>query len=385
MTLIRGLIVSGCALVLALANGCGRTTGLGPRNSGGAGGVLATGGAGGMPFGGSGAALATGGAGGMPPFGGAGGVPVTGGAGGMPVFGGSTAMGGQGGAATARPCGDSLSFVAGDGFACPNDYATAEQWPTTCDAGHGYLGSCNGFLALVSAGSWVKECYYDPVSRVLVGAVAQDDVPYFCSRTSYTLAGGSYPSDCPLPLLADLGDCMSVAGDAGPITGGAGGTGNTGGVSGAGGTGGIPGSAGTTAAGGKTTCSPNEPCAQGLCVGASCGDTWTCVLDGRPCRPSLADYCGCDGVTFQDSENCPARPYASRGACGQGTNCDQRDVACKMLPPTCDVGQFPRVVGTCWDGTCVPIEQCMCTVAEECPDSDEYTCFMSEHHCDPYM
>jgi len=228
MTLIRGSIVSGCALVLALANGCGRSTGLGPRSSGGAGGALATGGAGGMPFGGAGGVLVTGGAGGMPPFGGAGGVLVTGGAGGVPVFGGSTATGGQGGAATARPCEDSLSFVAGDGFACPNDYATAEQWPTTCDGGHGYVGSCNGFLALVSAGSWVKECFYDPVSRVLVGAVAQDDVPYFCSGTSYTLAGGSYPSDCPLPLLADLGDCMSVAGDAGPSTGGAGGTGSLG-------------------------------------------------------------------------------------------------------------------------------------------------------------
>jgi hypothetical protein len=173
----RGLLISGCALVLALANECGRTTGLGPRSSGGAGGVLATGGAGGIR-----------------PFGGAGGVPV---------FGGSTTTGGQGGAATARPCEDSLSFVAGDGFACPNDYATAEQWPTTCAAGHGCVGSCNGFLALVSAGSWVKECYYDPVSRVLVGAVAQDDVPYFCSGTSYTIAGGS---------VAEFGPSAAIAG-----------------------------------------------------------------------------------------------------------------------------------------------------------------------------
>jgi hypothetical protein len=351
----RGLLISGCALVLALANGCGRSTGLGPRSSGGVGGVLATGGAGGMS-----------------PLGGAGGVLVTGGAGGVPPFGGITATGGQGGAATARPCEDSLSFVAGDGFACPNDYATAEQWPTTCAAGHGYLGSCNGFLALVSAGSWVKECFYDPVSRVLVGAVAQDDVPYFCSRTSYTLAGGSYPSDCPLPLLADLGDCM-------PGTGGAGGVG---GMGGAGGAGGMPGSGGTTATAGQTACSSTKPCAQGLCMGVSCSDTWTCVVDGRDCTGNLVDYCGCDGVTFLDSWACPASPFDHRGACGPVlANCDQRAVACKILPPTCDQGQFPAVAGSCWDGTCVPLEQCLCTVPEECPDPYNHPCLMSVHHC----
>jgi hypothetical protein len=352
----RGLLISGCALVLALANGCGRSTGLGPRSSGGVGsGVLATGGAGGMPS-----------------FGGAGGVLVTGGAGAVPPFGGSTATGGQGGAGTAGPCEDSLYSVAQDVFACPMDYATAERWPTTCSVGHGHLGSCNGFLALlVSPDSRRKECYYDPASRALVGAVARQNVPVYCGWTSHMLAGGSYPSDCPLPLLADLGDCML----------GTGGAGGTGGVGGAGGAGGLPGSGGTTATSGQTTCSPTEPCAQGLCVGASCGDTWTCVEDGRFCPPSLADYCGCDGVTLQDSENCPTRPYASRGACGRGTNCDQRDVACKMLPPTCGPGQFPGVVGSCWDGTCVPLEQCLCTVPEECPDPYNHPCLMSVHHC----
>jgi len=343
MISIRGLLLSGCALVLALANGCGRSTGLGPRSSGGAGGVLATGGAGG--------------------------VLVTGGAGGVPVFfGGSMATGGQGGAGTAGSCEDSLYFVAQDVFACPMDYATAERWPTTCSVGHGHLGSCNGFLALlVSPDSRRKECYYDPASRALVGAVARQNVPVYCGWTSHTLAGGSYPSDCPLPLLADLGDCMLG-------TGGAGGTG---------GVGGMAGSGGTTATAGQTPCSSTEPCAQGLCVGASCGDTWTCVVDGRDCTGSLTDYCGCDGVTFLDSWACPASPFDHLGACGPVlANCDQRDVACKMLPPTCDQGQFPAVVGSCWDGTCVPISQCACTVAEQCPDPGDYVCYRSKQHCD---
>jgi hypothetical protein len=342
MTLIRGSLISRCAMVLALAHGCGRTTGLGRSSSSGAGGVLATGGAGGMS-----------------------------------AFGGSTATGGQGGAGTAGPCTDALGTVAqGYFFTCPNDYTAAEQWPANCTSGHGYLGSCNGFLALlVSPGTWGKECYYDPVSRVLVGAVAQDDVPDFCGQTSNTLAGGSYPSDCPLPLQADLGDCMP-------------GTGGTGGQGGMGGTGGMAGSGGNTATAGQTVCSSTKPCAQGLCVGASCGDTWTCVVDGRDCAGTLVDYCGCDGVTFLDSWACPASPFDHRGACGPVlANCDQRDVACNMLPPTCGLGQFPAVVGSCWDGTCVPLEQCLCTVMEECPAYsgqgylEQNECCGSQHCC----
>jgi hypothetical protein len=325
----RGLLISGCALGLTLANGCGRTTGLGRTSSGGAGGVL-----------------------------------VTGGAGGVPAFGGSTATGGQGGAGTAGPCTQTLSALAGYIFACPNDYASAEQWPATCTVGHGYVGSCNGFLELlVSAGSWVKECYYDPVSRVLVGAVARDEIVVYCNGTSHTIAGGSYPRDCPLPLQADLGECV-------PATGGTGGTG------------GMPGSGGTTATAGQTACSATQPCAQGLCVAASCGDIGTCVVDGRDCAGSLGSYCGCDGVTFHDSWACPRRPYAYLGACPVVANCDPRAVACELLPPTCDLGQFPRVVGSCWDGTCVSIEQCMCTVSEECPDPGNFVCW-SQQHCGP--
>ncbi len=339
MISIRGLLISGCALFLALANGCGRTTGLGRNSSAGAGAV-----------------------------------PVTGGAGGVPAFGGSTATGGQSGAATAGPCTQTLSALAGYIFACPNDYASAEQWPTTCDTGHGNLGSCNGFLELlVSAGSWVKECYYDPVSRALVGAVAQDEVVVYCNGTSHTIAGGIYPSDCLLPLQANLGDCVP----------GTGGTGGQGGMGGTGGAGGLHGSGGTTATGGQTACSSSEPCAQGLCVGASCGDPWTCVVDGQDCAGTLVDYCGCDGVIFQDSWACPTRPYSSPGACPPGSaNCDQRDVACNMLPPTCGPGQFPRVVGSCWDGTCVSLEQCQCTVTEECPDPGNLVCW-SRQHCGP--
>ena len=69
-----------------------------------------------------------------------------------------------------------------------------------------------------------------------------------------------------------------------------------------------------------------------------------------------------------------------------GTNCDPRDVVCDQVPPTCGQGQVPRVVASCYDNTCVPIDQCQCTVAEECPDyPSQYTCFLNSQHCNYWM
>ena len=292
----------------------------------------------------------------------------------MLASGGTTAAGGAGGGGTGGgPCTAPLGAIASGYFPCPNDYASAEQWPATCTLGHAYLGSCNGFLVfLVSVYESGKECYYDPVSHALVGAVAQADIPVYCSGTSNTIAGGSYPSACPLSSLTDLGECMPATGGRGPGTGGTGGMG------------GVPASGGTTATGGRTTCSWNQPCATGLCVGDYCG-LGTCIVDGRDCTGSLIDYCGCDGVSFQDSSTCPKRPYAYPGACGQGPNCDQREVLCEMTTPTCGPWQVPRVVGNCYDGTCISINQCSCTAAEECPDSRNYTCLLSLKRCSPYL
>jgi len=69
-----------------------------------------------------------------------------------------------------------------------------------------------------------------------------------------------------------------------------------------------------------------------------------------------------------------------------GTNCDPRGVVCDQVPPTCGQGQVPRVVVSCYDGTCVPIDQCQCTVGEECPDyPSQYTCFLSSQRCNSWM
>lgn len=48
-----------------------------------------------------------------------------------------------------------------------------------------------------------------------------------------------------------------------------------------------------------------------------CGSTFRCERVRR-CRRDRAPYCGCDGVTFTASSNCPGRPYLHAGACREG-------------------------------------------------------------------
>jgi hypothetical protein len=255
------------------------------------------------------------------------------------------------GATDAGPCTGAFDAVAGLVYACPLDYASAAQWSGNCPYPiHGYLGSCNGFSALVvSPGTWGKYCYYDPSSGALVGAVLEDDVPSFCGSTSRSIAAGSRPSACPITGFADQGWCGTV--DAGP-----------------------PG----------PECSATSPCTAGTCVGSSCSGAWTCVADGRECTDNLTQYCGCDGVTFSDSPTCPGRPYLYQGACGALFDCDARKVTCDVMTPSCAEGQVPRVEGNCW-GPCVPIDQCQCTAAEQCPQPNQYTSLLSAGHCSYYL
>jgi hypothetical protein len=82
--------------------------------------------------------------------------------------------------------------------------------------------------------------------------------------------------------------------------------------------------------------------------------------------------------------------YADAGAAPEGgsphqglVDCDARKIVCKRLAPPCDAMQVPSVEGTCY-GECVPIDRCACALAAECPDNDQYTCWMSKH-CGPYV
>jgi hypothetical protein len=71
------------------------------------------------------------------------------------------------------------------------------------------------------------------------------------------------------------------------------------------------------------------------------------------------------------------------GPAGGLVNCDARDALCKLLPEPCPAMQVREVVGTCW-GECIEIDQCACGSANDCPNSNEYTCWMGTH-CGPYV
>ena len=130
------------------------------------------------------------------------------------------------------------------------------------------------------------------------------------------------------------------------------------------------------------TCTVDQPCVNGDCVGSSCDETWECFghLAPHPCPFETIPYCGCDGKTYFFPVTCPEVPYEHAGACGDGFNCDPNDVRCKQPEPDCGPGRVASVVGTCY-GPCVPITQCRCLFALECPKRDLYTC-TPELHCD---
>ena len=80
-----------------------------------------------------------------------------------------------------------------------------------------------------------------------------------------------------------------------------------------------------------------------------------------------------------DSDSGTAGSSSSDGL----VSCDPEQALCKMPPGECPAMQVREVLGTCW-GDCVKIEQCACGSAAECPDSNQYTCWMGRH-CGPYV
>lgn len=65
------------------------------------------------------------------------------------------------------------------------------------------------------------------------------------------------------------------------------------------------------------SCTAASDCASGVCEGEGCGDVpGTCAAAERMCTRDAQLYCGCDGVEFRASGQCPGRRFAHRGACG---------------------------------------------------------------------
>lgn len=105
---------------------------------------------------------------------------------------------------------------------------------------------------------------------------------------------------------------------------------------------------------------------------------------GAAGKPSAGSASGGDaaGTASGGSEQAEAGSSSGGGASGL-EQCDPKQVTCKAFPPECPANHVPSVDGTCW-GECVKIEQCACSVASDCPNQNEYTCW-SKQHCGPYV
>lgn len=63
------------------------------------------------------------------------------------------------------------------------------------------------------------------------------------------------------------------------------------------------------------SCKKADDCQSGICEGEGCGGESKCAASRRRCTRDLVSYCGCDGVTFQNSGSCAGRPFKKRGPC----------------------------------------------------------------------
>ncbi len=70
---------------------------------------------------------------------------------------------------------------------------------------------------------------------------------------------------------------------------------------------------------------------------------------------------------------------------GLAPHCDPDHVLCESLPPDCEDGEAPSVVGSCW-GECIPVSECRCDTTEDCPDIPGYSevCYTAGH-CGPLL
>jgi hypothetical protein len=171
----------------------------------------------------------------------------------------------------------------------------------------------------------------------------------------------------------------STGGSAGATGGSAGATGGT-----AGATGGAAGASGGAAGGGGT--------AGAASAQPECADATDCKVVNDCCNceaiPNGETPASCSKLCIQDkcnelgSANKTAECIAGR--CVMGFDCTTT-VICATAPPTCGPGTVPLIAAGCYEGSCVPADECAsvkscadCTGSLACAN---YGGFVPKAHC----
>jgi hypothetical protein len=139
----------------------------------------------------------------------------------------------------------------------------------------------------------------------------------------------------------------STGGAAGSTGGSAGSTGGTAG-SGSGGTAGSGGSAGSSAAAPECTTDTDCKLVDDCCTCESMPNAQNPPTCSQTC---LISTCTSLGVPNKDV-SCVA------GRCVAGFTCEG-NVLCPTTPPTCAPGTVPLIAAGCWQGSCVPADECL--------------------------
>lgn len=129
------------------------------------------------------------------------------------------------------------------------------------------------------------------------------------------------------------------------------------------------------------TCRSNTDCARGeQCQGPEgCGVTWTCSTGPVGCTADVANFCGCDGRTFQGSSSCPGQLFRHRGRC---ESADAGAPACAPVDARAE-GACDLFLGYVWNGRqCAPLSGCRC-VGPGCEQlvSDRDACLFAHTLC----
>ncbi len=105
---------------------------------------------------------------------------------------------------------------------------------------------------------------------------------------------------------------------------------------------------------------------------------------GEDAAPGEDATTGEDAATGEDAGTDAGTDAGVDSGAAERVNCRPDEVFCDIPPPVCEDGQVPSVEGGCY-GPCVPIGDCPCASASDCPEPGRYTCHGFSMRCGPFV